>query len=106
MSIIEVLSASTSPRLPGASPARPPQRPRRPSDKSLTSQQAAAAAAALDTNEDLTDVSRPDSAQNLRRCICPDILSSCLCGELTRTRDGVCDLCLYGIHVEGEGERE
>lgn len=58
------------------------------------------------TPSDLAAVSRPDVAQRLRRCICHEILSTCLCREKTRTKDGVCDLCLYGIHVEEEGQRK
>lgn len=41
-----------------------------------------------------------------RRCICHDIRLCCECVEWTRTRDGVCDMCLFGIHVNArEGER-
>lgn len=93
ISIVEILSPTATPRSPASGGARR----RRSSASTLTSP---------DSPCDLTIVSRPDSGRPLRRCICYEILSSCLCKELTRTRDGVCDMCLYGIHVEEEGERE
>lgn len=103
VSIIEILSPTC------AAPSKPPastgggRRHRRPGAGNAL---LPLAPPSPDAPTDLTAVSRPDLARQLRRCICHEILASCLCRELTRTRDGVCDLCLYGIHVEERGERE
>lgn len=105
LSIVEILSPISSPRTPasgglggGGGGARRPRR--------RGSSTSAPESPSTPPPLDLTAVSRPVLARQLRRCACPDVLACCLCSELTRTRDGVCDMCLYGIHVEERGERE
>lgn len=92
---------STAPSSPGA-PQSQPRHSLRPFDRpqgstSITSSNTSGSV-------DLSVASTPDCRRQPQPCICSLILETCHCSEMTRTKGGVCDMCLYSIHVTEKGQ--